>query len=50
GNADDYAFFYDADGKGWHALGEHQDGSILSTKVAGGFVGATVGPYVRSER
>jgi xylan 1,4-beta-xylosidase len=50
GDAGDYGFFYDADGKGWRPLLEHQDGSILSTDVAGGFIGATLGPYVRSER
>ena len=42
--------YYDADGKGWRALKEHVDGSILSTAVAGGFIGATVGPFARSER
>ena len=29
---------------GWKPLKEHEDGSILSTDVAGGFVGAMVGP------
>jgi alpha-N-arabinofuranosidase len=50
GDAGDYGFFFDVDGKGWRPLREHQDGSILSTDVAGGFIGATMGPYVRSER
>lgn len=49
GNAGDYSFSYDADGKGWRALREHEDGTILSTDVAGGFVGAIVGPYARTE-
>lgn len=50
GDGGDYGFFYDADGKGWRALTEHVDGSILSTAIAGGFIGATVGPFARSER
>jgi alpha-N-arabinofuranosidase len=44
-----YSFFY-ADGEGgWNALKEGEDGSTLSTEVAGGFVGATLGPYARLE-
>lgn len=43
-----YSFSYEA-GDGWRMLKERDDGSILSTDVAGGFVGATVGPYVREE-
>ena len=47
-----YAFFYDVGGEGntWRPLVENDDGSILSTEVAGGFVGATVGPYGRLEQ
>ena len=45
----DYAFFYDADGKGWRPLKDKDDGTILSTEVAGGFVGTIVGPYARVE-
>lgn len=30
---------------GWTPLGGPQDGKLLSTRVAGGFVGATLGPY-----
>jgi len=48
-NAGDYSFYFDAGGTGWMPLKEHQDGSILSTDVAGGFVGAMVGPYARAE-
>jgi beta-glucosidase len=44
-----YSFFFDADGKGWQPLKQNEDGSILSTSVAGGFVGAVVGPYARAE-
>ena len=36
-----------AESIGWQPLGDVQDGRILSTDVAGGFVGATLGPYVR---
>jgi xylan 1,4-beta-xylosidase len=44
-----YSFYYDADGRGWKPLRENDDGSILSTAVAGGFVGAVIGPYARTE-
>jgi alpha-N-arabinofuranosidase len=43
-----YSFYYDA-GQGWQALRENDDGSILSTEVAGGFVGTVVGPFARQE-
>jgi len=46
----DYSFYFDdAGAKGWKPLKEHEDGSILSTDVAGGFVGAMVGPYARAD-
>jgi xylan 1,4-beta-xylosidase len=48
-NARDYSFYFDEDGSGWKPLKEHVDGSVLSTDVAGGFVGAMVGPYARSD-
>jgi beta-glucosidase len=49
-NARAYSFFYQApQNGGWRALEENDDGSILSTDVAGGFVGAVVGPYAREE-
>jgi alpha-N-arabinofuranosidase len=48
-NARDCSFYFDPDGSGWKALQEHADGSILSTDVAGGFVGAMVGPYARAD-
>ena len=48
-NARAYSFYFDADGAGWKPLKEGDDGSILSTDVAGGFVGAVVGPYARTE-
>ena len=47
--ARDYSFFYDSDGKGWIPVKEREDGSTLSTQVAGGFVGAVIGPYARTE-
>ena len=45
-----YSFAFDADGNGWQPLLENDDGTILSTDVAGGFVGATLGPFARDER
>lgn len=48
GDARAYSFAYDS-GDGWRMLRQRDDGSILSTEVAGGFVGATVGPYAREE-
>ena len=42
----DYAFAYDAGG-GWTWLKQNVDGTVLSTDVAGGFIGATVGPFAR---
>jgi xylan 1,4-beta-xylosidase len=48
-HARDYSFYFDAGATGWKPLKEHEDGSILSTDVAGGFVGAMVGPYARAD-
>jgi xylan 1,4-beta-xylosidase len=42
------SFYYDA-GQGWQALRENDDGSILSTEIAGGFVGTVLGPFARQE-
>lgn len=42
----DVSFFYAEDGKDWQSLGGVQDASILSTDHAGGFVAATIGPFV----
>jgi xylan 1,4-beta-xylosidase len=47
GNGGDYSFYFDEDGAGWKPLTEHQDGSILSTDVAGGFTGAMIGPFAQ---
>ncbi|MCQ8186105.1 glycoside hydrolase family 43 protein [Parvularcula maris] len=41
-------FFYREDKEEWLPLGGVQDARILSTKMAGGFVGATVGVYAES--
>lgn len=48
GEAGLYSFLYAPAGEPWYALRENEDGTILSTDVAGGFVGATVGPFARS--
>ncbi|KAF1685374.1 glycoside hydrolase 43 family protein [Pseudoxanthomonas broegbernensis] len=45
-----YSFGFDADGEGWQWLVRDDDATLLSTDVAGGFVGATIGPYARDER
>jgi beta-glucosidase len=47
-NGASYSFAFDA-GSGWQWISRDDDGSILSTDVAGGFVGATLGPYARIE-
>lgn len=50
GNAGEISFYY-ADQKGdWQQLGEVQDAKILSTQVAGGFVGTTLGVHARQEK
>ncbi|MBV9883961.1 MAG: glycoside hydrolase family 9 protein [Sphingomonadaceae bacterium] len=43
-----YRFAYAAADGDWHTLGGDQDGTILSTHVAGGFVGTVIGPYARA--
>ena len=47
GDGGAYSFAFDGDGKGWQWLRQNDDGTILSTDVADGFVGAVVGPYAR---
>jgi len=42
-----YNFYFSTDGI-WHALAENIDGRILSTPVAGGFVGAYIAMYASS--
>lgn len=43
-----YDFHYATQGGGWTPLLTGADGTILSTKVAGGFVGATFGMYAHT--
>ncbi|MFC4655677.1 glycoside hydrolase family 43 protein [Rheinheimera marina] len=43
------SFYYQLPGQGWQAFGPVQDGTVLSTQVAGGFVGSTLGLYSRLE-
>ncbi|MBI5930442.1 MAG: glycoside hydrolase family 43 protein [Chloroflexi bacterium] len=43
-----YSFFVSEDGKEWHPVAENVDGRILSTTVAGGFVGTYIGLYASS--
>ena len=45
--AQDYNFYFSTDGL-WHALAYNVDGRILSTPVAGGFVGAYIAIYASS--
>jgi alpha-N-arabinofuranosidase len=50
GDGRTYSFSYAIRPAGWQMLKEHEDGSILSTVVAGGFVGTYVGPYACIDR
>lgn len=43
-----YSFYYTAEAEAWETLMEGADGTILSTDVAGGFVGAILGLYASS--
>ena len=45
--AQDYNFYFSTDGL-WHTLAYNVDGRILSTPVAGGFVGAYIAIYASS--
>jgi xylan 1,4-beta-xylosidase len=49
GDGADYSFGFDA-GHGWQWLRQGEDGTVLSTDVAGGFIGAVLGPHVRMAR
>jgi len=46
-NGQNYNFYFSANGQ-WHPLAENIDGRILSTPVAGGFVGTYIGMYASS--
>jgi alpha-N-arabinofuranosidase len=43
-----YDFLYAEGKEAWRALSRDADGTILSTKRAGGFVGVTIGPYAHA--
>jgi len=43
-----YSFGVSPDGERWDSVADNVDGRILSTTVAGGFVGAYVGLYASS--
>ena len=47
GNGGAYAFAYAVSPGDWKILREKEDGTLLSTARAGGFVGAYVGPFAR---
>ena len=47
-NGASHSFFYDT-GLGWKPLLENDDGSFLSTEIAGGFVGTVLRPFARQE-
>ena len=44
----DYGFYFASNPEAWETLAEKADGRILSTDVAGGFVGAYIGMYASS--
>jgi alpha-N-arabinofuranosidase len=45
--ADQYDFSFSRDNENWTVLASDLDGKILSTRTAGGFVGAVFGLYVQ---
>jgi alpha-N-arabinofuranosidase len=50
GKAGEISFYYANQQGEWQQLGEAQDAKILSTQVAGGFVGTTLGVHARQEK
>ncbi|MFC0473301.1 hypothetical protein ACFFHM_23055 [Halalkalibacter kiskunsagensis] len=44
----DYNFYYATEPENWQTLTENVDGRILSTDIAGGFVGTYIGMYTSS--
>jgi len=50
GNGRYYSFSYAMSDDSWHTLAEGADGLLLSTDVAGGFVGTTIGLYATSQK
>lgn len=49
GDGSSLSLSYSTEPGKWTKLGEDWDARILSTKVAGGFVGTVVGPFARIE-
>jgi xylan 1,4-beta-xylosidase len=47
--ADKYAFYYSTKEGDWTLLQDNVDGTFLSTRTAGGFVGVTLGMYATSQ-
>ena len=45
-----YSFLYRLADQPWSVLRANEDGTILSTDVAGGFVGTMLGPFAYVER
>ncbi len=45
-----YSFYYRTAEKEWRQIGPEQDGTVLSTKVAGGFVGTYIGMFARKAK
>jgi len=41
-------FLYAGADGAWHVLAKDLDATILSTRHAGGFIGATIGPFARA--
>ena len=50
GKAGEISFYYADQTGDWQQLGQVQDAKILSTQVAGGFVGTTLGVHARQEK
>jgi len=48
-NAGKYGFYYASKEGDWKLLQDNVDGTFLSTRVAGGFVGVTLGMYATSQ-
>jgi xylan 1,4-beta-xylosidase len=48
GAGPNYSFLYDA-GAGWQPLRENDDGTMLSTEKAGGFVATVIGPNAQEK-
>jgi alpha-N-arabinofuranosidase len=49
GDRGTYSFSYAVRPGEWRVLKQDEDGTILSTRTAGGFVGTMLGPYARRD-